>query len=153
MKTKFYIIGAVISLVIVLIFISIENNNPPVTTSQEIVSNYELYETSNSKEFVDFLNKLDTSKEIVSISCSTYKRQYANPVNIYTVTYTSCEKTDKTDVKYEYFVFETDGIKEYGDFIDNLDPDYEIVDISTTTYAAQYTNPTHRYIVTYRKCI
>lgn len=118
----------------------------------QIVSDYSFFETENPEEYLEFLSELDgSSKEIVAISNSSYGHKYTGPFNVYTVTYKECEDTKDTNARYKYSLYETEDEQEYLLFLEGIDDEYEIVDISTGTYAFQYTGPYNVYIVTYRK--
>ena len=123
------------------------------SSTETYTGNHLFFETRDSAEYLKFLNDMDASstQEIVSISNSSYGYKFTGPFNVYTVTYKVCMDTQNTNVKYEYSLFETKKKQEYLSFLDELSDEFEIVDISTGTYAFQYTGPYHIFIVTYRK--
>lgn len=121
--------------------------------TQKLISDYSFFKTEDSEEYLNLLNEIDSSstQEIVAISNSSYARKYTGPFNVYTVTYKVCEDTKDTNAQYEYSLFETEDEQEYLSFLEELNDEYEIVDISTATYSLQYTDPYNTFIVTYRK--
>lgn len=123
------------------------------TETPKLLVDYSFFKTENSEEYLNFLNEIDNSntQEIVAISNSSYVHEHTGPFNVYTVTYKVCEDTKDTNTKYEYSLFETENEQEYLLFLDALSDKYEIVDISTGTYAFQYTGPYNTFIITYRK--
>lgn len=121
--------------------------------NQKLISDYLFFETEDSEEYLKFLNEMDGSstQEIVGISNSSYAYKYIGPFTVYTVTYKICEDTKDTNTQYEYSLFETENEQEYLSFLDELSDEYEIVDISTGTYAFQDKGPYNTFVVTYRK--
>ncbi len=140
-------------LVLFAITLSGCDSSTETSETQKLISDYSFFETEDSEEYLKFLNEIDGSstKKIVAISNSSYRRKYTGPFTVYTVTYKICEDTKDTNVQYEYSLFETEDEQKYLSFLDELSDEYEIVDISTGTYAFQYTGPYNTFIVTYRK--
>lgn len=116
------------------------------------LSDYSFFETEDSEEYLEFLNELDRSstQEIVSISNGAYSHTFTCHT-LYTVTYKVCKNAKDTSTKYKYSLFETEDEQEYLSFLNELSNEYEIVDISTGTYAFRVTGPYNVFIITYRK--
>lgn len=117
---------------------------------------YTTFRTKSSQEYTDFLEELDCSmdREFIAISNSSYAGAYSGPVTLYSVIYKVCDNEKDVPVKkYEYSVFEKKSEEECYAFLDTLGAEYEVVDISITSYAFGYSGPEHIYIVTYRKAL
>lgn len=132
------------------------NKTSELQENKKTLTDYNVFETTDSKEYTDFLKELDssTNRKIVGISNDSYAFSHMGPRTIYTITYKICDNAhDIVDTEYEYFLFECHSEKEYLSFLDNLADEYEIFNVSIGSYALAHIGPSHIYIVTYRKIL
>ena len=141
-------------ILVLLFFVLSTSKSDPIQNYEPLqsVSDYSFWETTESKEYIDFLNELDSNenREIVSVSNSSYAFKYTGPYNIYTVTYKVYEGSQNKNIHYKYSIFEAESEEELTDFLNTLSDEFEIFNISIATYAFEYTGPYHSFIVTYR---
>lgn len=146
-----------VGLLVLFFCIISTSKSEPIQDSEPLrsASDYSFWETSDSKEYTDFLNELDSNenREIVSVSNSSYAFKYTGPYNIYTVIYKVCEGSEDNNIHYKYSVFEAETEEELTDFLTSLSDEFEIFNISIGSYAFEYTGPYHSFIVTYRKAL
>ncbi len=143
---------------LVILFCCISNSrSEPIQNSETLqeVNDYSFWETEDSTEYTNFLNKLDSDDRytIVSVSNSSYAFQYTGPYNIYAILYKLNDSSEEANIHYKYSIFETDTEEELTNFLSSLGNEYEIFDISIGSYAFQYTGPYHTFIITYRKAV
>lgn len=143
---------------LVVLFCCISTSRPePIQDSETLreVNDYSFWETEDSTEYINFLNKLDSDDRyrILSVSNSSYAFEYTGPYNIYAILYTLSEDSEEENIHYQYSIFETETEEELTNFLSTIGDEYEIFDISIGSYAFRYTGPYHTFIVTYRKAL
>lgn len=142
---------------LIVIWVVLSTPSKPLQDSEQLrsLNNYSFWETRDSKEYTDFLNELDSdnSREIISVSNSSFAFRATGPYNLYTVIYKTCEDCNDTNVHYEYSIFEPETEEEFTAFLDTIGDEFEIFDISIGSYSFEATGPYHTFIVTYRKAL
>ena len=108
LKQNLLLLGGML---VLLFFVLSTSKSDPIQNYEPLqsVSDYSFWETTESKEYIDFLNELDSNenREIVSVSNSSYAFKYTGPYNIYTVMYKVYEGSHNKNIHYKYSLFET----------------------------------------------